>query len=199
MTVKTSAQSTLMVAGLLLCCAGPSVAAGTAAAGTTLASPYASPYAMTIIAPNPRPRRPKMAAHAKPAKVALKPLAARKSPPADDADSPTAIPPSVANANAELTPTLPVGSAPTSAAAQAESPMVASTPVVSPDQPNDVNRAAQPSTLPTTAMMMASADTPVASGYDEPSNRDRTSLVGEIFIGIGVLLTLASAARMFMA
>jgi len=43
----------------------------------------------------------------------------------------------------------------------------------------------------------AVAEQPVVSADNQPS--DHTSLIGEIFIGIGVLLTLGSAARMFMA
>ena len=51
---------------------------------------------------------------------------------------------------------------------------------------------------------MASTDGPaavaeaVASSDHESSSGDRTSLIGEIFIGAGVLLTIGSAARMFM-
>ena len=33
----------------------------------------------------------------------------------------------------------------------------------------------------------------------ESSTWDQTSLIGKIFIGFGALLTMASAARMFMA
>jgi hypothetical protein len=38
----------------------------------------------------------------------------------------------------------------------------------------------------------------VAASSDSSSS-DQTSLIGKIFIGFGTLLTLASAARMFMA
>jgi hypothetical protein len=40
---------------------------------------------------------------------------------------------------------------------------------------------------------------PVAAVGGEGSTWDRTSLIGKIFIGFGALLTMASAARMFMA
>jgi hypothetical protein len=40
---------------------------------------------------------------------------------------------------------------------------------------------------------------PLATGTDETSVWDKTSLIGKIFIGFGALLTMASAARMFMA
>ena len=39
----------------------------------------------------------------------------------------------------------------------------------------------------------------MASRSDESSTWDQTSLIGKIFIAFGALLTLASAARMFMA
>jgi hypothetical protein len=51
----------------------------------------------------------------------------------------------------------------------------------------------------------ANADVPprpspvIASAGSENSAWDQSSLVGKIFIGVGALLTLASAARMFMA
>ena len=36
-------------------------------------------------------------------------------------------------------------------------------------------------------------------GNDSSTSLDKTSLIGKIFIGFGALLTMASAARMFMA
>jgi hypothetical protein len=54
---------------------------------------------------------------------------------------------------------------------------------------------------------LASADAPVpasppavvAPNTSDNSTWDETSLIGKIFIGFGALLTMASAARMFMA
>jgi hypothetical protein len=40
---------------------------------------------------------------------------------------------------------------------------------------------------------------PVMARGDDSSTWDQTSLIGKIFIGFGALLTMASAARMFMA
>jgi hypothetical protein len=54
-------------------------------------------------------------------------------------------------------------------------------------------------------MAMASADVPaaaapvMAASNQENSTWDQTSLIGKIFIAFGALLTMASAARMFMA
>ena len=53
------------------------------------------------------------------------------------------------------------------------------------------------------AMTLASAETPPAApsmaSSKEDSAWDQTSLIGKIFIAFGALLTMASAARMFMA
>jgi hypothetical protein len=93
-------------------------------------------------------------------------------------------------------------------AAPANAQVTADTPVVAADQLNDVDRAlheASPPPAPTLAM--AAVDTPAApaapvmasSNSSEGSTWDQTSLIGKIFIGFGALLTMASAARMFMA
>jgi hypothetical protein len=88
--------------------------------------------------------------------------------------------------------------------------------VVSADQLNDVDRALEPasapaapaSTRPTLAMASAEAPAPsvvslapiTAGNYENSSSVwNQTSLIGKIFIGFGALLTMASAARMFMA
>jgi hypothetical protein len=42
------------------------------------------------------------------------------------------------------------------------------------------------------------AAAPAAASSDDNSPSDTASLIGKIFIGVGTLLTLASAARMFM-
>jgi hypothetical protein len=52
--------------------------------------------------------------------------------------------------------------------------------------------------------MVAAAEAPAAREAPMPSTTehsiwDETSLIGKIFIGFGALLTIASAARMFMA
>ena len=50
---------------------------------------------------------------------------------------------------------------------------------------------------------MASAKTggggPRQAANNDSSTLDKTSLIGKIFIAFGALLTMASAARMFMA
>jgi hypothetical protein len=74
--------------------------------------------------------------------------------------------------------------------------------VVAPDQINELDRAldekkieARPVVPP--ALTMAMAQAPAAASSSD-SAWDQTSLIGKLFIGFGVLLTLASAARLFM-
>jgi hypothetical protein len=81
--------------------------------------------------------------------------------------------------------------------------------VVSSDQLNDVDRAlqqSQPATqgAPATqtvamAPIRAASASPALASSNDSSTWDQTSLIGRIFIGFGALLTMASAARMFMA
>ena len=73
--------------------------------------------------------------------------------------------------------------------------------VTAPDQLNDLDRALQenPSTQ-TVAMAQAKPaqqENPAQASSND--SLDKTSLIGKIFIAFGTLLTMASAARMFMA
>ena len=82
--------------------------------------------------------------------------------------------------------------------------MNAATSRSTPDQLNDVDRALQDApaaTQQTVAMASAkpAADSTAQAANSESSTLDKTSLVGKIFIAFGALLTMASAARMFMA
>jgi hypothetical protein len=137
-----------------------------------------------------------------------------------DDDSWSTLPTAVANANAQLAAAdLPADTNSVStkasnmlrtmAAKQGDSaePQVpapaANTELVAADQLNDVDRALsenksedKPAMAPTVAMAMAQA--PAAVSNDD-STWGQTSLIGKIFIAFGGLLTLASAARMFMA
>jgi hypothetical protein len=75
-----------------------------------------------------------------------------------------------------------------------------------PDQLSDTDRAlrdnaaaAQPSQPAASSEAPATRAPPVMAASGEHSVWDETSLIGKIFIGFGALLTIASAARMFMA
>jgi hypothetical protein len=82
--------------------------------------------------------------------------------------------------------------------------------VADPNQLNEIDRAspanaaAQPS-APAPSSDTAASSAPAsnaaaaASASGEHSIWNETSLIGKIFIGFGALLTIASAARMFMA
>jgi hypothetical protein len=113
--------------------------------------------------------------------------------------------PSVANANAQLQPMGTKGADGNASAPRtndlAQDPPTASsddaTRVVAADQLNDVDRALrEEATLATTANPPASS---TAAAKVESSTWAQTSLIGKIFIGFGALLTMASAARMFIS
>ncbi len=124
------------------------------------------------------------------------------------------MPPAVANANAQLagdTPTAAAASAMTNrandnvqAAADNTNAAPSESQVVAPDQLNDIDRAVQPETPPVQKAVIAATEAqprpaPVMASSQQTSAWDQSSLIGKIFIGVGTLLTLASAARMFLA
>ncbi|QOZ10887.1 hypothetical protein [Bradyrhizobium sp. CCBAU 51765] len=123
------------------------------------------------------------------------------------------MPPEVANANAQLatdTPTAAAASAMTNrandnvqAAADNTNGAPAESQVVAPDQLNDIDRALQQETPGQKAVIAATEaqprPAPVMASSHQSSAWDQSSLIGKIFIGVGTLLTLASAARMLMA
>jgi hypothetical protein len=210
MTIKASGRSALILAtGLFVCLAGPSYAAApanNAAAGATPETADA-PVALDKSAKHGSHHLKKYV-HRRSGKVALKPSPEAKADAADDGGDQTAIPPSVANANAQL----PSADSPTGDAAKAmtarANDILQTAPdaqVVAADQLNDVDRALHETAPAAPALALASADAPVApaapmvANSGEPSSWDQASLIGKIFIGFGALLTMASAARMFMA
>ncbi|HET7491544.1 MAG TPA: hypothetical protein VFK01_06640 [Bradyrhizobium sp.] len=115
------------------------------------------------------------------------------------------IPPWVANANAQLQPVGTRG-ADSSASPQrtndvAQDPDNArsddATRVVAADQLNDVDRGLREDAMP--AITANPPASPAATARGESSTWGQTSLIGKIFIGFGALLTMASAARMFIS
>ena len=137
--------------------------------------------------------------------------------------NPPAIPAWLANANAQMTA---ADAAPDSAKgmsaamsekantvlqAAADKPAGAEAPadtaVAAPDQLNETDRALHLQEAPATStqtVAMASTSRPAAespgqAATNDSSTLDKTSLIGKIFIAFGALLTVASAARMFMA
>jgi len=224
MTIKTSARPVLILAtGLFACFAGPSpVAAGAddkAVTDSKSASTESGRGAEEVVAAKKYAkhgsRHWKKHAHRTSGKVALKSSPDRKADATDVAAAAdgvsTAIPPLVANANAQLAAAdTPDGNAKAMSAratdilqAAADKPVdaqqpAAEVPVVPPDALNEVDRTLPASDPPAPTMATAAADAPAAESRNDSSSPDRTSLIGKIFMACGGLLTLASAARMFM-
>jgi hypothetical protein len=211
MTIKASGRSALILAtGVFVCFAGPSqaaVGADNAIANSKSENAAGQKYGS---------RHSKSYAHRKSGKQELKSSIANKAPApdvaADEADNSSAIPPSVANANAQFAAAgTPAGNARAMSARAndilqtAEAQPASDGQVVAADQLNDVDRALHEGQLPAATMALASAEAPAApaapvmASSQQSSTWDQTSLIGKIFIGFGALLTMASAARMFMA
>jgi hypothetical protein len=70
--------------------------------------------------------------------------------------------------------------------------------VAAADQLNDVDRSLREGS-PLASPPPNPPSVPATAASRESSTWDQTSLIGKIFIALGVLLTMASAARMFMA
>jgi delta 1-pyrroline-5-carboxylate dehydrogenase len=236
MNIKASGRSALIIAaGFWVCFSGPLQAAEDADGGdgaSKAESAAGAPVALNKFVKHKSRHWKVASSHRKSVKLASKASSEnskaaatkKKAVEADavmkDSESQPAIPPSVANANAQLAAAdLPADTNSVStkasnmlrtmaakqadsADAQAPAPAL-NTELVAADQLNDVDRALsetkseeKPALPPTVAMAMAQA--PAAISNDD-STWGQTSLIGKIFIAFGGLLTLASAARMFMA
>jgi hypothetical protein len=215
MMVKASGRSALILAtGLFVCFAGPSpVTAASTDRATAATSKSDNATSGTYVRQGVRHWK-RYARRS--GKVASKPAETKKAAEKDiadaSADSTLKIPAWVANANAQLASAeAPAGSAQAMTAkanillASADKPAEAqptTDAVVSSDQLNDLDRALQQNPA-TQTVAMASAKpaqaAPVLASSNESSTWDQTSLIGKIFIAFGALLTMASAARMFMA
>jgi hypothetical protein len=219
MKIKASGRLALMVAtGFFVCLAGPLPAH--AAGSDTSASKSDSATSDNTVRQSSR--QGKRSAQHQSSRTSDK-AQGKKAVDAGSVTS-TGIPASVANANAELTS----GDSATAVPAQANSVLAAADKPaddgneVASDQLNDVDRALQqeqpaepqqqaqqqpvqqqavqqeaPPVQPQPTAAPAKPAPVLASS--ESSSLDQTSLIGKIFIGFGALLTVASAARMFMA
>ena len=219
MTIKASAGSAMILAaGLLIGFAGlsPAMAAGEDSAAVSKSESATSGKSVKHGSRYLKKRY----AHRKYTRTASKSVESKKADEKQVADASggttPAIPEWLANANAQMTA---ADAAPDSAKgmsaamsekantvlqaavdkpADAEAP--ADTAVVAPDQLNEGDRSLHPSSQ---TVAMASPK-PAADGAAQAANSDsttldKTSLIGKIFIAFGALLTMASAARMFMA
>ena len=226
MTIKASAGSAMILAaGLLIGFAGlsPAMAAGEDSAAVSKSESATSGKSVKHGSRYLKKRY----AHRKYTHAASKSVESKKADEkqvADASGSTTpALPEWLANANAQMTA---ADAAPDSAKgmsaamsekantvlqaavdkpADAEAP--ADTAVVAPDQLNQADRALHlqetPATTSSQTVAMASAkpaaESPGQAATNDSSSLDKTSLIGKIFIAFGALLTMASAARMFMA
>jgi hypothetical protein len=122
------------------------------------------------------------------------------------------MPPEVANANAQLAAETPSATAASTLTNRANDNVQAAadhtgaenpeSQVVAPDQLNDIDRAVQENPPPQKTVIAAVEAQPRPApvmASQQSSAWDQSSLIGKIFIGVGTLLTLASAARMLMA
>jgi hypothetical protein len=226
MTIKASGRSALIIAaGIWACFAGPLQAAeGTDNATASVSKQASEATGAPIELKKYTKSHHWKSAQRKSSKVASKSTTDKKATEADAADNSgagsTAIPPSIANANAQLASAdTPIGNARAMTARANNILLAADSPadpqpdadaqVVAADQLNDLDRALQESKPapqesqpPAATLAMVSAKvpaTPVMARGDDSSTWDQTSLIGKIFIAFGALLTMASAARMFMA
>jgi len=225
MIIKANGRSALILAtGLFVCLAGPSQAATTDDASAT--SDSAAPLALNKYTKHSAHHH-RSYAHHRSSKLAQKSTDKKDASAdvaADNSNKSPAIPPEVANANAEMASgDVPGGNAKAMSARASDivqagpanpattqvaaAQTAADSQVVAADQLNDVDRALHEGSPPAATMAIASADAPTASAAPvmassnggDNSTWDQTSLIGKIFIGFGALLTMASAARMFMA
>ena len=131
---------------------------------------------------------------------------------ANEAEADTPMSPSVANAHAELTSPPPeqpmvaqnrvtdTSTLTDADKAAAAEPAPSGVQVTTSDQLNDMDRdAAAPAATPEPATVALAQIAPPAAAASEDSAWGNASLIGKIFIAFGVMLTLASAARMIIA
>ena len=226
MTVKASAAGALMLAaGLFVSIAGPSPATA-AGSESAAASKSESATSGKSAKSSSRYLEKKRYVYRKFTRTASKSAETGKAAEKDVADASAGVRPamteSIANANAQMNSadaaqdstgdnakamsqamsakanTILLAAADNQADGQAPAEGAA---VTAPDQLNDLDRALQenPSTQ---TVAMAQAKPAQQENPDQASSNDsldKTSVIGKIFIAFGTLLTMASAARMFMA
>ena len=208
MTIKAGGRVALIAAtGLLVCVAGVS---------WTMAASNAAEQKSEYVSTSKKVKQVrtyKRYAHRKYSRTAQKSSEDKKPAATEIAEAgmPSELPASVANANARMggevtDDTARAMTARANALLTTEQPTEAqgavTLQVVEADQLNDVDRAVQEPTPPsqtTVAVAPAKPAAAVKAVAQETSTWDQTSLIGKIFIAFGALLTVASAARMFMA
>jgi hypothetical protein len=214
MIIKASGRSALILAaGLLVLLASPVRAAP---AGDDSAAESVNPAAAQASLRKPLRHawhHRRSYAHRKSQAIAMKADADKKAvateAATDDIKTVPDIPPSIANANAQMLLAGVQISAAAAIPSGADIPAMATdnpagtrrdneTILVAADQLNDMDKALHESS-PAPATAANPPPAPAATMTSENTVWDQTSLIGKVFIGFGALLTMASAARMFMA
>jgi hypothetical protein len=216
MKIKASGRSALMIAAAIWGCVWGPMQAGDAAAKANAEVARATAAKENNAATNAalkkvakhRARPVRKLAAVRSHKTAItepKPMAVIE-PQAETiakADDGIALPPSVANANAQLAAAeiasgdglLAKADKAKLAAKEDAANNAAGGEIVASDELNDLDMAVTDDRPKPVAAKLTAAS--VSSGPDD--SLSQTSLIGKIFIAFGGLLTLASAARMFMA
>lgn len=211
MTIRAGGRMALIAAtGLLVCVAGVS---RTMAASS--AAEQKSEYVSTSKTVK-QLRYTKRYAHRKYARTAQK-SSEEKKPEVAEANGASELPATIANANARMRSDV-TGDGARAMTARANALLTTDQPVetqgavttlpsatkqiVEADQLNEVDKTLQEPTPPSQITVAVAPTRPLATAkvvVPETSTWDQTSLIGKIFIAFGALLTIASAARMFMA
>jgi len=206
MTIKAGGRVALIAAtGLLVCLCGVS---------WTMAASNAAEQKSEYVSTSKKLKQVryyKRYAHRKYTRTAQKSSEENKSVEVAEAGLPSELPASVANANARMGGEVTDDTA-RAMTARANALLTSDQPtegqgavtmqVADADQLNDADKALQESAQPSQTTVAVAPTKPVAIAKPAPSESstwDQTSLIGKIFIAFGALLTVASAARMFMA
>lgn len=210
MTTRAGGRLALIAAtGLLVCLAGASWTVTAAGAAETKSENVSTTKKVKQV------RYYKRSAHRKHARTAQKSSAEKK--PSEttrvaEAGLPGEIPAAVAEANARMGGEIADDNARTMTA-RANALLASDQPVegqgavtmqmAQADQLNEVDKALQEQAPPSQTTVAVAPAKPALQAkpavVEETSTWDQTSLIGKIFIAFGALLTIASAARMFMA
>lgn len=219
MTIKASA-ALIFAAGLLMGIAGPLPAAAAEGDSTAASNAESAASGQSVRHGSRAPK--KHYTHRKTTRTAAKSDESRNVEEKQVADANgsavAVLPSSVANANAQMTAAdAPPESARGMSAAMSDKAnnvlqAAADKPAETPAEPGAVaadqssgpfDRSLTPSEQPVSAtqgVVLASTSRASSDAFaSDSSTLDKTSLIGKVFIAFGALLTLASAARMFMA
>jgi hypothetical protein len=214
MTIKAGGRVALIAAtGLLVCVTGVSRTMAASGAAETKSAYVSTSQKVKHV------RYYKRYAHRKHVRTAQKSSEEQKPAGTEVAEAglPGELPVAVSNANAKMggevtddtaramtarATALLASDEPTEGQGAVTMQTMPATQVVEADQLNEVDKALQEPTPPSQTTVAVAPVNPAVQAMPAPqeaSTWEQTSLIGKIFIAFGALLTIASAARMFMA